>query len=103
MFILFIIFIALLIIPATQAMTSGQAIRHKAEKFEFQSGHFDVVGELRIPSDGQIYPLVIMVMNDEIYPFWRYEGTIQTLNTLYHIGRYYANDGEMALLNPENF
>lgn len=61
---LFIIFIALLIIPATHAMASGQAVRHKAEKFMFQSGHFDVVGELRIPSGDEKYPLVIMVHGD---------------------------------------
>jgi hypothetical protein len=39
---------------------------------------------------------------DEIYPFWRYDGMVQNLNTLYHIGRYYANDGERPTLNPEN-
>jgi hypothetical protein len=40
--------------------------------------------------------------NDEIYPFWLYEGIIQSLETLYHIGRYYANDGERPSLKPEN-
>jgi hypothetical protein len=40
--------------------------------------------------------------NDEIYPFWRYDGIIQSLETLYHIGRYYANDGERPSLKPEN-
>jgi hypothetical protein len=39
---------------------------------------------------------------DEIYPFWRYDGMTQNLKTLYHIGRYYANDGERPALNPEN-
>ena len=40
--------------------------------------------------------------NDEIYPFWRYDGIIQSLETLYHIGRYYASDGERPSLKPEN-
>jgi len=61
---LLIIFSTLLVIPAIHALTSGQVVRHETEKFIFQSGHFNVVGELRIPSDGQEYPLVIMVHGD---------------------------------------
>lgn len=55
---------ALTVIPAIHAMTSGQVIRHEAEKFVFESGHFKVVGELRIPSADGKYPLVIMVHGD---------------------------------------
>ena len=56
--ILFAFLGALIIIPA---ITSGQVIPHKTEKFLFESGRFNVVGELRIPNDGQEFPLVIMV------------------------------------------
>jgi len=62
--VLVIAFSGLFIIPATQAMPSGQAVRHRVENFTFKSGHFDVVGELRVPSGDEKYPLVIMVHGD---------------------------------------
>ncbi|MGD8536804.1 MAG: CocE/NonD family hydrolase [Candidatus Aminicenantes bacterium] len=68
--ILLVILGALTVIPAIHAMTSGQVIPHETKKFIFQSGHFKVVGELRIPSGGQEYPLVIMVHGDG--PAYRY-------------------------------
>lgn len=57
-------FSALIVMPAIQPMASCQVIHHETEKFDFQSGHFNVVGELRIPSGDRIYPLVIMVHGD---------------------------------------
>ena len=62
--ILLVILGALTVIPAIHAMTSGQVIPHKTKKFVFESGHFNVVGELRIPSADGKYPLVIMVHGD---------------------------------------
>lgn len=59
-----IIFCALTAIPSIHAMTSDQVIRHETEKFVFESGHFKVVGELRVPSGDGKYPLVIMVHGD---------------------------------------
>jgi pimeloyl-ACP methyl ester carboxylesterase len=58
------IFCALMGIPAFHAMTSDEVIRHDTEKIVFESGHFKVVGELRIPSAKGKYPLVIMVHGD---------------------------------------
>jgi pimeloyl-ACP methyl ester carboxylesterase len=45
-------------------MASDQVIRHQTEKFVFESGHFKIVGELRIPSSDGKHPLVIMVHGD---------------------------------------
>lgn len=40
--------------------------------------------------------------SDEIYPFFRYEGIIQSMEVLFHFGQYYANDRERPSMNPEN-
>lgn len=40
--------------------------------------------------------------NDEIYPFWNYEGVMQEMEILYHVGRYYAADGEKPSMTSEN-
>jgi len=61
---LLIIFSALIVIPAIHAMTSDKKILHDIKKFVFESSHFKVVGELRIPSGDRKYPLVIMVHGD---------------------------------------
>jgi pimeloyl-ACP methyl ester carboxylesterase len=58
------IFSALMVIPAFHAMTSEEMVIHDTEKFVFESGHFKVVGELRIPKAEGKYPLVIMVHGD---------------------------------------
>ena len=62
--ILFIIFSTFIIIPVIHAMIPDQVPPHDVEKFVFESGHFKVVGELRIPSGDRKYPLVIMVHGD---------------------------------------
>jgi pimeloyl-ACP methyl ester carboxylesterase len=62
--VLLIVFGVLISIPTIHAMNSSQVIRHEIEKFVFPSGDFNVVGELRIPSGEQKYPLVIMVHGD---------------------------------------
>ena len=61
---LILIFSTLYIISAVQSEASGQVTRHDTEQFTFLSGHFKVVGELRIPSGDGKYPLVIMVHGD---------------------------------------
>ena len=61
---LLIIFSAIIAIHALYAMTSDEASPHDIEKFVFDSSHFKVVGELRIPSGDRKYPLVIMVHGD---------------------------------------
>jgi hypothetical protein len=40
--------------------------------------------------------------NDEIYPFWSYEGIIQELNILYKLGSHYAAGAPPPTLNPDN-
>jgi hypothetical protein len=40
--------------------------------------------------------------NDEIYPFWNYEGIIQELNILYKLGTHYADGAPAPKLNPDN-
>jgi pimeloyl-ACP methyl ester carboxylesterase len=50
--------------PSISAVTQEKAILHDIERFVFESGHFKVVGELRIPKDEGKYPLVIMVHGD---------------------------------------
>jgi pimeloyl-ACP methyl ester carboxylesterase len=61
---LFIIFGALTAIPFIHASTQGETVRHHVKKFEFESGHFKIMGELRIPAAEGKYPLVIMVHGD---------------------------------------
>ncbi len=60
----FMIFSALIDTPAIFAQAPDVVIRHDTEKFVFESGHFKIVGELRIPSGEGKYPLVIMVHGD---------------------------------------
>lgn len=62
--ILFIIFSVFIMIPIIQAKAADKTPRHETEKFVFESGHFKVVGELRIPDGEGKYPLVIMVHGD---------------------------------------
>jgi len=40
--------------------------------------------------------------NDEIYPFWRYDGILQELEVLHHIGRHYAFGASPPKPGPEN-
>jgi pimeloyl-ACP methyl ester carboxylesterase len=63
-FILLAFFIVLIAIPASSAAAQEDVIRHDTERYVFESGHFKVVGELRIPSGEGKYPLVIMVHGD---------------------------------------
>ena len=58
------VFTALLVISSVSTMTQNKSARHDNRKIEFESGHFKVVGELRIPSGVGKYPLVIMVHGD---------------------------------------
>ncbi len=44
--------------------TTSKNISHKTEKITFQSGRFNVVGELKIPKNSVSNPLVIMVHGD---------------------------------------
>lgn len=44
--------------------SSKTEVPHIREKITFRSGHFELVGELRIPKDGDKHPLVIMVHGD---------------------------------------
>jgi pimeloyl-ACP methyl ester carboxylesterase len=60
-FFLPIIFIALVTIPKAHVMTSDEVVSHDTERFLFESGQFNVVGELRIPKAEGKFPLVIMV------------------------------------------
>ncbi|MFH1297067.1 MAG: M28 family peptidase [Bacteroidota bacterium] len=39
---------------------------------------------------------------DEIYPSFRYDGVVQQMEMVYHIGRYYAEGDEKPKLLPEN-
>jgi pimeloyl-ACP methyl ester carboxylesterase len=55
------ILIVLIAIPPILAMIQDKAIPHDTESIAFESGHFKVVGELRIPKGEGKYPLVIMV------------------------------------------
>jgi len=61
---LLIILSVLTSIPAIHAMTLDEVPPYDIEKFGFESNHFKVVGELRIPSGDRKYPLVIMVHGD---------------------------------------
>jgi dipeptidyl aminopeptidase/acylaminoacyl peptidase len=45
-------------------VAQNKAVRHDNKRIEFESGHFKIVGELRIPSGEGKYPLVIMVHGD---------------------------------------
>jgi pimeloyl-ACP methyl ester carboxylesterase len=63
-FFLLAIFIVLAAIPASSDATQEEVARHDTERYVFESGHFKVVGELRIPSGEGKYPLVIMVHGD---------------------------------------
>jgi len=40
--------------------------------------------------------------NDEIYPFFRFDGAVQELEILYAAGRYFADSEKAPSLNPEN-
>jgi dipeptidyl aminopeptidase/acylaminoacyl peptidase len=62
--ILLLVFTALLTISSFNTLAQTRAVRHDNKKIEFESGHFKVVGELRIPSGEGKYPLVIMVHGD---------------------------------------
>ncbi len=55
---------AVLAVVAIHAMVSEETVRHDTERYVFESGHFSVEGELRIPSGEGKYPLVIMVHGD---------------------------------------
>lgn len=46
------------------ASTQEPVVPHDTKRFVFESGHFKVVGELRIPKDDEKYPLIIMVHGD---------------------------------------
>jgi pimeloyl-ACP methyl ester carboxylesterase len=46
------------------AVTQEKTILHDTERYVFESGHFKVVGELRIPKGKGKHPLVIMVHGD---------------------------------------
>ncbi len=63
-FIPLIVFIPFLFISSNHAVAQNRAVRHDNKKFVFESGHFKVVGELRIPSGEGKHPLVIMVHGD---------------------------------------
>ena len=56
-FILIIIFNILIISPSIIAQTKEKVVPHDIERFVFESGHFKVVGELRIPKTEGKYPL----------------------------------------------
>ena len=62
--ILLLVFIALLVISSVHALAQSKTVRHDNKRYVFESGHFSVVGELRIPSGEGKYPLVIMVHGD---------------------------------------
>jgi len=55
---------AVLGVVAVHAATSEETVQHDSQNFAFESGHFKVAGELRIPSGEGKYPLVIMVHGD---------------------------------------
>ena len=61
-----VVMVALVLVSVSIVLSiaSEEAIRHDTEKFTFESGHFNVVGELRVPSGEGKYPLVIMVHGD---------------------------------------
>jgi len=40
--------------------------------------------------------------NDEVYSCFRYDGVMQELEVLYHVGRYYAEHDERPNLKPDN-
>lgn len=40
--------------------------------------------------------------NDEIYPFFRYDGILQVLDLIYEIGNYYANSTDIPVFIEEN-
>ena len=63
-FILIIIFSVLITSPSIFAQTKEKVVSHDTERLEFESGHFKIVGELRIPKSDGKYPLVIMVHGD---------------------------------------
>jgi pimeloyl-ACP methyl ester carboxylesterase len=58
------VFYILAMIPFLSGMNSDEVIPHDIERFVFESGHFKVVGELRIPKIERKYPLVVMVHGD---------------------------------------
>ena len=62
--ILIIIFSVFITSPSIFAQTQEKVVPHDTERYVFESGHFKVVGELRIPSAEGKYPLVIMVHGD---------------------------------------
>lgn len=39
---------------------------------------------------------------DEIYPFFRYDGNLQALQTIYYIGRYYADGAKKPSMKPDH-
>jgi pimeloyl-ACP methyl ester carboxylesterase len=68
-FFLLSVFTAILVIFSENSVAQNKAVRHDNKRIEFESGHFKIVGELRIPSGEGKYPLVIMVHGDG--PAWR--------------------------------
>ena len=40
---------AIIAIPASSAAIQEEVVSHDTERFAFESGHFKVIGELRIP------------------------------------------------------
>jgi pimeloyl-ACP methyl ester carboxylesterase len=58
------VFGVLITIPTIFAQAADEVVRHDTERVVFESGHFKVVGELRIPKTDGKYPLVIMVHGD---------------------------------------
>lgn len=43
----YVVFFSLILIFSVQALISDDAIPHDTERFVFESGHFEVAGELR--------------------------------------------------------
>jgi dipeptidyl aminopeptidase/acylaminoacyl peptidase len=56
--ILLLVCCALLVILDIHIVAQNKAPRHDNKRIEFESGHFKVVGELRIPSGEGKYPIV---------------------------------------------
>ncbi|UCH97806.1 MAG: M28 family peptidase, partial [Candidatus Aminicenantes bacterium] len=57
----------------------------------------DEIAEIR-KQVGQLYHQP----NDEVYSWFRYDGVLQELKVLYHLGSFYANQGEKPNFKPEN-
>ena len=60
----FAVFCVFITIPTLFALAADEVVPHDTERIVFESGHFKVVGELRIPKGEGKYPLVVMVHGD---------------------------------------